>query len=682
MRLLKYVILIYSVIFLTCAGKEEKFLGERGGVMMVGMREAPAAIDPLAPSMFSSNDLLELLFLRLHRIDPGTGRMKPILAESWEFSEDLKSITYYLRKNIKWWDGQPVTADDIYYTYMKMKDPATNYPNINALRFIRDAVVIGPYAIRFDCEKVYADILTDTDIMPVPEHVYEEKGSAFGTNPVGNGPYKIKEWLPGNGMILVANEDYYRMRPPLDEVHIRFYANGEEMLANFAAGDLDLITDIDPHAGRSLSSNENVSVHSRPGNSYLYIAWNMEHPFLGETEVRNALGMAINRQRLLDELYLGMGTISTGPLTPSSWAYDDSIMPVEYDSEKARAILESAGFTDFNRNRIIDKDRMDFVIRIITNEENADRVAIMRYIAEDLRRIGVRVITEAFSTDAFIDAIVKGEFDGFIMGWNVGEKIDPAVFWSSQGRYNLVSYENPVIDSLIDIGVSMLDRKKAEEVWHAFQRIIHDDQPYSFLIVPDKIAASYKRLRGVDNGVRLASAQDFWIPEAERRVSIASVLPEPIIREHRVAPPEAVPASTETTLITGEEAGGVTAPEMILEAAAQSDTTVIDTASTVAVAVPPAPPKPSVITRAEPTTRVEPKYPASALEFAASGKIVVRVLVGEDGLVKEAKIISSFGNPACEQAALDAARQWEFVPAKKDGVPFEQMVSIPFTFTP
>jgi peptide/nickel transport system substrate-binding protein len=682
MRLLKYVIFICIMLFLACKGKEEKFLGERGGVMMIGIREVPAVIDPLAPSMFASNDLLELLFLRLHRIDQSTGKMKPILAESWEFSEDLKSITYYLKRNVKWWDGQPVTAYDVHYTYMKMKDPTTNYPYINALRFIRDAVVLGPYAIRFDCDKVYADILTDTDIMPVPKHVYEEKGSGFGTDPVGNGPYRIKEWLPGSGMILIANEDYYRARPPLDEVRLRFYANGQEMLDDFAAGDLDLITDIDPGAARSLSGNENVSVHSRSGNSYLYVAWNMAHPFLEQREIRRALSMAINKQRILDEIYLGMGSISAGPLTPSSWGYDAEIVPVDYDTEGARIILQNAGFADFNRNRILDRDRRDFVIRIITNEENADRVAILRYVSEDLRRIGIRVETGTLGTEAFIEAIINGKFDGFIMGWSVGEKIDPATFWSSQGRYNLISYKNPTIDSLIECGVSMLDRKKAEEVWHDFQGIVHDDQPYAFLVVPDRIAASYKRLRGIEHDVKLASAYEFWIPEAERRVSIASVLPEVSIESREVVSAVSMPPSAGTTGTTGEEVAAMISPERILEAAAQSDTTVIDTVSAIAVDLPPAPPRPSIITRAEPTKRVEPKYPASALEFAASGRIVVRVLVGEDGLVKEAKVIDSFGNPACEQAALNAAFQWEFVPAKKDGVPFEQRVSIPFAFAP
>jgi peptide/nickel transport system substrate-binding protein len=682
MRRSVYFSLILIVGAFSCARKEAKFAGERGGLLVIGTMDLPARISPLEPSLFSSNDVLDLLFLRLHRVDPRTGKMQPVLAESWEFSEDLKSITYYLRRDVKWWDGEAVTADDILYTYLKMKEPATNYPYVNALRFIKDATVLNAHAIRFTCDKVYADILTDTDIMPVPKHIYEQKGADFGREPVGNGPYRIKEWIVGRGMVLTINERYYREQPALDEIYLKHYTDAAEMVDDFARGDLDLVLDIAPGAAQDLRRNENVSVLSQPGNTYLYVAWNLTRSFLKDIRVREALSMAINRKRILDEIYLGMGEMSSGPLTPSSWGYDAEVTPVEYDTNGARALLREQGFVDFNRNRIIDKDRQDFVVTIITNSENPDRVAIMRYVAEDLRKIGIRVVAQALDASEFIKALVNRQFDGFIMGWNVVDKIDPAACWSSQGKFNFVAYENAAVDSLIEAGVSMLDRKRAKQIWNEFQNTVYDDQPYSFLIVPNRIAATYKRVKGVEHEVKLVNAQMYWIPEAERRVSIAASKPEISRGEERIETVALVPARTETVQATSQEIPSVVAPERLLEATAQGDTSVTDTAGAIVAVLPPAPPKPSVISRAEPTKRFEPKYPAAAAEFNASGTVVVRVLVGEDGKVKEAKIINSFGNPACEQAALDAARKWEFTPATKDGVPFEQRVSIPFTFTP
>ena len=551
------------------------------------------------------------------------------------------------------------------------------------LRFIDSVEVLNDFAIKFMFDKVYADILTDSDIMPVPKHVHEQLGSDFGTSPVGNGPYRLNEWVPGSGIVLVANEDFYSGRPALDEIHVRLYRNINEMVEDFREGDLEMIFNITPGAADAIRSNDNVEIYSEAGNSYLYIGWNLDHPFLNDVLVRKALTMAIDRERILRDIYNSRGEISLGPLPPSSWAYNSEVLPVTYDVDGARSLLQEQGFSDYNRNGVIDKERREFTLRIITNVENPDRLAILRSIAEDLQKIGIRVVTQTLTANDFIDVLIGGQFDGFVMGWRVGEKIDPTLYWHSRGRYNLVSYSNALVDSLIDTGITMLDRNRARAIWSEFQRIVYEEQPYSFLVVPDKIAAAYKRVRGIDHEVRLASTSEYWIPEAERRVSVASAIPPANPLPVLPAGGTSLSATLETTGTALEEPPAVIAPENLIEAAAQRDTTVVDTGAASLVAeLPPPPPKPSVITRAEAVRRVQPKYPAAAREFAAAGKIVVRVLVGTDGSVKDATIINSFGNPACEQAALDAARQWEFNPATKDGTPFEQRVSIPFTFTP
>lgn len=109
-----FILIVILLLVLACARKEEKLAGEQGGTMVIGTTDLPTTISPLAPSMFGSNEILDLLFMHLHRIDHETGKMKPELAASWELSEDLTSITYYLRRDVKWWDGEPVIAEDVY----------------------------------------------------------------------------------------------------------------------------------------------------------------------------------------------------------------------------------------------------------------------------------------------------------------------------------------------------------------------------------------------------------------------------------------------------------------------------------------------------------------------------------------------------------------------------------------
>uniref|UniRef100_A0A7C4TDZ2 TonB family protein n=1 Tax=candidate division WOR-3 bacterium TaxID=2052148 RepID=A0A7C4TDZ2_UNCW3 len=678
MKKLSLILIIASFVILGCARKEEPLKGEKGGKMVIGTTDLPGVISPLQPSVFGSSEILDLLFLKLHRIDSETGKMKPELASSWEFSEDLTAITYYLRKDVKWWDGEPVTAEDVLFTFEKMRDPKTNYPLINTLRFIKKVELINKYAIKFTFTQVYADLLTDSDIMPVPKHIYEKSGSDFGTKKiVGNGPYKVKEWVPGVGLILIANEDYYRGRPPLDEIYVKYYSDLTAMVNDFEQGNLDLVLNLTPEEANKLSGNKNISISTYPGNTYTYIGWNLNNEYLRDKEFRRALSMTIDKSKILNTVFSGMGKISLGPIPPSSWAYNESITPIEYNPQKAKEILRKKGFEDRNRNNILDKNGKDLVLLIITNIESQERVQILKNITENLSQIGIKVNGQTLDANSFITALVNKKYDGFIMGWSVGDKIDPALYWHSdpnKGRYNFSGYKNSTIDSLIEVGVTMLNRSKAKEIWNEFQRIIYEDQPYTFLVVPNEISGCYKRIKGVEQGIRLASAYTYWIPESERRVSVAVAVqptPAPTVEKPK---PEVKPEAPKPA--------PVIAPEKLLEAAAKKETTVVAPPKVEEAPPTPPPPKPAVITKPIPIKQVTPKYPESAKAIGATGRIVVRVVVGTDGKVKAATIISSFGNPACEEAALNAARQWEFKPATRDGEPFEQNISIPFDFKP
>lgn len=674
------VVLLGIIVY--CAPKEEAIVGEQGGALFIGTTEIVTMLSPLETSAFGSNEVLDLLFLRLHRIDPETGKMKPELAASWEFSEDLSSITYYLRDDVLWWDGRPVTAEDVYYTYMMMIDPETHYPDVAQLRFIESVELQGPHTIRFSFSRVYADVLTDSDIMPVPKHLHEQAPGTFGQNPVGNGPYKIEEWVPGSRLVLTANDAYYRGKPPLDEIYVQYYTDAGTMMRDFVDDQLDIVLNITPAAAQQLSADQQIVVDRRPGNTYTYVGWNLAHVYLADREVRQALSLAINTDAVLNEIFGGLGAVSNGPLPPSSWGYNDKIAPLQYDVTRAQEMLRNEGFQDRNQNGVFDKNGRDFVLNIITNSESPDRVALLDAVATDLEELGIRVRTRTLNTEAFIRAIVNKDFDGFIMGWSVSEKIDPTVYWYSdatKGIYNFVSYENKTVDSLIDEGVAMLNRKTAKNIWNEFQKIIYQDLPYTFLVVPDVISASHKRVQGTEHGLALSGAYVYWIPERERREALAAV--PPVVEEIVATPsvqPTGEPSEEEGT------GGPAVRPEEVLEAAVRRETTTV-------ASLPPdsgigetplAPPMPSITTRTTPKNRVTPKYPEAARAIGASGRVVIRVLVGTDGTVKEASILSSFGNPACEAAALDAAKQWEFNPATKDGVPFEQKATIPFDFRP
>ncbi|MCX7995061.1 MAG: ABC transporter substrate-binding protein [candidate division WOR-3 bacterium] len=451
-KFLFFVLITFLII--QCAQKEEPLKGERGGNLIIGTTDFPSTLSPLQPSVLGSNEILELLFMRLHRIDPHTGKMKPELASSWEFSEDLTAVTYYLRKDIKWWDGEPVTAEDVLYTYEKMQDPKTNYPFVASLKYIKKVELLDQYTIKFTFTQVYANLLTDSDIMPVPKHIYEKYSKEFGTTKiVGNGPYKIKEWIPGSSLVLIANDSYYRGRPPLDEITIKYYPSVEALTADLEAGNIEIALNLTPADAKKLSRNQNINIVSRAGNSYIYIGWNLDNEFLKDKEIRKALTMAINRTQILNDVLLGMGQISLGPFPPSSWAFNENINPIQFNLAKAKDILLNKGFEDRNRNKILDKNGKDITLTIITNVENPERVQILNFVSNYLAQLGIKVNSQTMDVNSFITALINRKFDGFIMGWSVGDKIDPTIYWHSdpaRGKFNFIGYKNPSVDSLID----------------------------------------------------------------------------------------------------------------------------------------------------------------------------------------------------------------------------------------
>ncbi len=682
-----FIVIILSITLLTvCSRVEEKISGEQGGKLFVGTNELITSLSPLNPSVFGSNDILDLLYMHMHHLDPVSGKMRPELATSWEFSEDLTSITYYLRDDVKWSDGQSVTAEDVVYTFEIMKDPKFNYPNIASLRFINEVKIVGTNAVKFTFDRVYADLLTDSDLMVVPKHIHSVKLNEYGTKTiVSNGPYKVKEWIYGSMLVLEANKEYYRGKPPLDEINILFYSDATKMITDFAEGNLDIVMNLTPNLAKNLEKNQNIVIDSRPGNSYLYIGWNLANNNLKDKDIRKAISKAINTKRILDDIYLGMGSISLGPLPPSSWGYNESIEEIKFNLPEARRMLESKGFEDRNRNNIFDRERIDFTLNIITNVENPDRVRILDYVVEDLKALGIRVNARKLDTRSFIEALVKRDFDGFIMGWSVMDKIDPTMYWNSdpvKGKFNFTSYTNTFVDSLIDNGVAMLNRKGAKELWNQFQSIIYNDQPYTFLVVPNIIAAVHKRLRGADYGVVLANTYTYWIPEAERRIAVAIAPPPPVeVPSEEVEVKSGTDEKPKPTI--EPKPTEVVTPEKLLEAAVKKETTAVAVAPPDTQTVTPRlPPKPAVITKPTPTKQITPVYPEKARSIGATGRIVVKVTVGVDGKVLNPVIVSSFGNPACEAAAIEAAKKWEFKPATKDGEPFEQQISIPFDFRP
>jgi peptide/nickel transport system substrate-binding protein len=707
MRRLPLVLLLVLLVSLACQkGDREAFTGERGGELVVGSLDEPTTLNPIYPPLGKSIGVDELLFLSLYGRN-SEGKIVPQLAYSWEYAEDFRAITFYLRKDVKWSDGADFTAEDVAFTFDLIKNPEVGSPLAASVRFIDSVKVINPYKICFYFSRVYADELLDAGLRPLPKHILKDvtdiRNADFNRSPIGNGPYVLESWERGQKMILAANENFYRGEPPLEKVHF-WFASGEEALAvEMLEGNIDIVTDVSPSLYERIKDNEDIDLIIKPGNTYTYIGWNLSRPLFGDLKMRRALTAAIDRERLVNEVILDLADIAKGPIPPTSWAFDEELGTHAFDPEQARQLLDELGWKLPRNRNVRRKDREQLRFILITNKENPIRIAIANFVAANLAEVGIQVTTEFLDTPTFIARLIEGDFDAFILGWSVKDRIDPTMVWNSdpeKGKFNLVSYRNSRVDSMIDMGLLTLDRRETKKIWAEFQRIIAEEIPNTFLFYPKEISAANRRVKGIeedDARFILANLDYYWIPgDLRTAIDIAAlgenVEEEEIVEEEEETKPEepivnpeellekkAVEEVVKETAPVSEE-GGTPAAEGEVVAEGEGAESVPTGEESTVVETEPEPEIPPTLPKIR--KLVVAAYPEAAKLVGAEGTVFVQVVVGIDGKVKGAKVVKSFGNPSCEAAALAAARATEWIPGTKNGQPAEMTQTYPIRFPP
>jgi peptide/nickel transport system substrate-binding protein len=691
MRRFTIVLLLVLMVALACQkGDREVFSGERGGELVVGSTSEPTTLNPLYPPLGKSIGVENLIFLSLYGRN-SEGKIVPELAYSWEYSEDFKAITFYLRKDVTWSDGEPFTAEDVAFTFDLIKDPKVGSSLAASVRFIDSVKVLNPYKVRFFFSRVYADELLDAGMMPLPKHVLAEAGdirnASFNTAPIGNGPYVLEKWERGRSIELSANEMFYRGTPALEKVHFWFAPGEEALVTEMLEGKVDIVTEVSPSLYERIKENNDINLIIKPGDTYTYIGWNLSKPLFRNLNMRLALTSAIDRGKLVQDVFLNLADIAKGPIPPTSWAYDEELGTYEYDPGKAKRLLEEMGWVLPRNRNVRRKDNEQLHFTLITNKENPIRIAIANFVAANLAEAGVQVTTEFLDTPTFIARLIAGDFDAFILGWSIKERIDPTMVWNSdpeKGKFNLVAYKNPKVDSMIDLGLLKLDRRETKKIWAEFQRIIAEDIPNTFLFYPKDISAANRRVKGIkENDARfiLANLDYYWIPgDLRTSIDVAALGESVEIKEEEVEEEKKEPEKP------------IVNPEELLEKKAVEE--VVKETTPTPGGVEPTPGEKEttgVVTEAEPEIPptlpkikklVVPAYPEAAKLVGAEGTVFVQVVIGADGIVKGASVVKSFGNPSCDAAALSAARATEWIPGTKNGKPAEMTQTYPIRFPP
>jgi peptide/nickel transport system substrate-binding protein len=479
-----------------------------GDILVEGSIGDASNLIPVLATDNASHSISGLIFNGLVKYDRDLNIVGD-LAESWDISKDGLVITFHLRKGVRWHDGQPLTAEDVLFTYRLTIDPKTPTAYAGDFLKVKKAEVLDAHTFRVTYDKPFAPALMSWGSAVMPKHLLEGKDvtkSPLARHPIGTGPYRFKEWKTGQKIALVYNPDYFEGRPFLDGRVMRIIPDMATMFLELRARGIDQMG-LTPLQYTRQTENQYFRNHFRKYRylsfSYTYLGFNLQNPMFADRRVRQALSYAINKEELIDGILLGLGKEATGPFKPGTWQFNADVKRYPFDPKKTLELLAEAGWRDTDGDGILDKMGQRFEFELLVNQGNEVRAKTAEIVQRRLAEVGITVKIRVIEWAAFIKEFInKRRFDAVILGWTI--PMDPDLYdvWHSSktgpSELNFISYKNEEVDALLERGRSTFDRAERKRCYDRIQEILAEDQPYIFLYVPDALPIFNARVRGID----------------------------------------------------------------------------------------------------------------------------------------------------------------------------------------
>lgn len=426
------------------------------------------------------------------------GEVRYYLAESYEVSEDGLQITVKLRDKLTWHDGEPITADDLVFTFDIKNDPNTS--SSGGTKVDGELVTyekVDDLTVKFTIPKVYAAYLeTLGSIRMMPKHIYEGETDMANsqlnqTQGVGSGSYMVKEWKKGESLTLVRYEDYYRGKPNLENVIFKIIPNESTQEIAFQNGEISMFPISSSEKLAKYAADDNLNVYSFPRGRVNYMGFNKNSENMKDIKARQAIAAAIN----LDELVLGAyGENIAEPATnffgPGVTYYDTSAANYEYNLEQAKQLAEEAGLTGKT-------------LKLVYNNSRSNQEETALILQQQLKAIGVNLEATGYDTQGFFEIFFYtdlGDWDLGLNGYaaNAGPNSLRYMF-SSDGFLTKNVFTSDEALALWQDGNATFDEAEQERIYKQLQQQIKDDYCIYPIAFPNWIAATDKGLMGLDS---------------------------------------------------------------------------------------------------------------------------------------------------------------------------------------
>ncbi len=503
------------------------------------LNRLPAEMPHLNPLTSTDSYAFEMstwIFDRLLDRDPETLEMKPWVAESWEISEDHLTYTFHLRDDVRFSDGHPLTANDVRFTYDRIKDPAVDAPH--ARNYYKDVIaceIIDESTVRYRCSEPYYRHIVALGLLEIiPEHIYG-KGDfnkhPNNRNPIGSGMYMVEKWETGLQLALKRNPHFWGKavfgEPYFDKIIYEIILDDTAAMQKLARGDLDVMgsfRDIRPEDWVKRASSEkfearfNKFAYSQP--AYRYAGWNARRPMFSDKRVRQALTMLMDREAICDKIFYGFAKVATGNFMPGTPEHNKDIRPWPFDPARAKELLAEAGWADSDGDGILDKDGVVFRFEAMTSNASKDGERILTVYKEELARVGIELNIRLVEWATLLQRKDERDFDCLLLAWIMPPDPDPYQVWhSSQSEKgsNYVGFINEEADKIVEDARVSFDREERVRLYNRFHSIVHEEQPYTFISVAQTLLAVDKRVEGITIYPYEPLVREWYVPTRLQR---------------------------------------------------------------------------------------------------------------------------------------------------------------------
>ena len=489
--------------------------GSTGGEKVITMAQTGDwdTFMPMNTTNAGADNVIELMFDRLMVINTD-GTFGPRLADSWETNEAQDKITYHLNENAKWQDGEPVTAEDVVYSAQVASSSEYSYLRRIRMQYFAgtdetgcetgtdsiEVAALDDHTVEFtlkapmDPAIIYA--LVNRDFYIMPKHLLDSisdadlVNDAFWQKPIGSGPCIFDSMESGVSIEFKANKDYYLGAPDFDRLVFK-KVQSSNLLSGLMSGDIDVLSGNSqiPLADWEAAKNtQGIVTKSVPTFAYQYMAMNTARDYLTE-DVRHAISLAINRQVIVDQLLQGEARIAIGPLAEDHPYFDEKLLPIEYDPEKAKSMLEAAGW-DSNR---------ELQVLVSTGNEVREKSAIL--IQQDLQKIGIKTKIQTLDFPTLLTNARNGDYDLCFIGSSGSVDPSESVPNVTAGYMNnFAQLSDPTLGQIGESGAKEITFEARKKIYDQYQEELFKQMPMAFLYHTNDLFAYNEKLENVREG--------------------------------------------------------------------------------------------------------------------------------------------------------------------------------------